>query len=254
MKKTIKKFGLITIIALTTCLFHSMTIFADITTPPATTGPTTSTTTAEQPILPTPDVEKEDEFTKALSTAIDDAKKAPCIDTEGADKAYAVTIIEEPLTLTESETKTANGDNFESRICYRNYLSFTPNKGRKEETITTLSRICSESIKSDKFAGEKYKKINTKYTCQTVQVLLSKGGTTMIESYIGLMYKWSVGIAGIIAVVVIIFSGIQISASGSDNDGITEAKKRIGKSLLGLAILLLSGLILYTVNPNFFVK
>ena len=76
----------------------------------------------------------------------------------------------------------------------------------------------------------------------------------MIYGYIAMIYQWGASIVGIIAVTVIVFSGIQISAAGGDPEAVTSAKKRILQSLAGIAVLFLSGLILYTINPNFFTK
>jgi threonine/homoserine/homoserine lactone efflux protein len=66
------------------------------------------------------------------------------------------------------------------------------------------------------------------------------------------LYRWAVSIVGIIAVLLMVFSGIQISTAGGDTGKIDEAKNRIMQSLIAIAILFLSGLILYTINPGFF--
>jgi len=67
-----------------------------------------------------------------------------------------------------------------------------------------------------------------------------------------MIYTWAAGFVGLIAVGVIMISSIQISLSGGDSQAVTNSKDRIVKSLAGLAVLFLSGLILYTINPNFF--
>ena len=59
---------------------------------------------------------------------------------------------------------------------------------------------------------------------------------------------------GIIAVLVIVVSGIQISIDQGSGEGVTAAKNRITQSLAGLVILFLSALILYSINPTFFTK
>ena len=76
----------------------------------------------------------------------------------------------------------------------------------------------------------------------------------MLYGYIGMIYTWGASIVGIIAVLIIVISGIQISAGGGDPEAINSAKKRIIQSLSGIAVLFLSGLILYTINPDFFVR
>ena len=84
--------------------------------------------------------------------------------------------------------------------------------------------------------------------------ILAKGGTSFIEAYIGLIYRWAAGLVGLIAVAVIIISSIQISFAGGETEAVNKAKGRIIKSIAGIAVLFLSGLILYTTNPTFFTR
>lgn len=91
------------------------------------------------------------------------------------------------------------------------------------------------------------------YLCSTVQLLVSDTGINMLKFYALQIYVWAAGIIGIIAVLVIAVSGLQIAASGGEEQ-MTSAKTRIMQSLAGLAILFLSALILYTINPTFFTK
>lgn len=185
-----------------------------------------------------------------LPQALDDAKEKQCITDYDKEHGYIWTKVEEPITL-EAEGDTTNGDKFVSRICYRNTFTFTITTGdqKEDKTLDELSEICSESVKNQQQYNEANK---VRASCKAIQVFLTKGGTSMIEGYIGTMYKWGVSIVGIIAVLVITISGIQIAVAGGESAAIDEAKKRITKSLVGIAILLLSSLILYTVNPNFF--
>jgi hypothetical protein len=195
-----------------------------------------------------------DQVQKLMDTLDKTSIKDACIDLgdgdkKGLDEGYVITIIEEPLTF---KTEGKPGDSYQSRTCVRNYISFTSDDG-EEKSISELLKDCSEDIKTNKFADFP-EELNIKATCQPVQVLLSKGGTSLIEGYIGTLYKWAAGIVGIIAVLVIILSGIQISAAGGETTAVENAKKRIMKSIAGIIILFLSGLILYTINPTFFVK
>jgi len=191
-----------------------------------------------------------------LANTLTDAKENPCVKNENKtdpDYNYIITILEEPLTLKE-EGK-APDDEYVTRICFRNHFSYKDTLEGKRRTIDKLSTICSEDIKQ---FNERYQKYQTeyeiKYACDPVQVILSKGGTSLIEGYIGSIYRWGASIAGIIAVLIIVFSGIQIAAAGGEPQTIEDAKKRIVKSLAGLVVLFLSGLILYTINPNFFIR
>lgn len=195
-----------------------------------------------------------------LTKGLDDLIGKDCIKDVKADKktpdddyGYLVTIVEEPLTIEESKTKTKNGDDFESRLCYRNTLSYTI-PGKAEKTVSILATDCSEKIKNDEFSDDKYKEYKVTSSCKPVQVYLSKGGTSLILNYISTIYKWAASIVGIVAVTVIIISGIQISLAGGDTQAVENAKARIIKSLSGIVILFLSGLILYTINPTFFIR
>ncbi len=166
---------------------------------------------------------------------------------EGVDAKYIITIVEEPLSLENS----GEGSDFITRICYRNTVSYIYNSEHK--TVPLLLNKCLEKIAN--FDPKSYpENFNATASCKPVQVYLSKGGTVMIEKYISTIYKWAASMVGIIAVVVIIISGVQISIAGGDTQGLENAKGRIVKSLIGIAVLFLSGLILYTINPTFFTK
>ncbi len=88
--------------------------------------------------------------------------------------------------------------------------------------------------------------------CSYVQVLIGTSGTGLLKTYIAILYRWAASIVGIIAVLVIVISGIQISADQGSGESVGSAKTRIMQSLAGLVILFLSALILYTINPTFF--
>lgn len=173
----------------------------------------------------------------------------------GPDHNYIITIIEEPLDIESTTLTTSQKTEFEARICYRNYFAYTIKEGSQkgtEKLVSILAKSCSSDIKENKFATAEYKDYNIKAYCQPVQVYLSRGGTALITGYIATIYKWAASIVGLIAVTVIIISAIQISVSGGDTQTIDQAKGRIVKSLSGIAVLFLSGLILYTINPTFF--
>ncbi len=162
------------------------------------------------------------------------ASEKPCIDlTKDGDKI--VTIIEEALPIDTKKT-----DDYEIKTCYRHTLE-GPDGG-------VTPALTTEKCKTEYLPG----KDGYKYACYEVQVILSSGGTALIYTYIGMVYEFGATMAGIVAVLIIVLSGIQISASGGDSEAIENAKKRILKSFAGIAVLFLSGLILYTINPTFF--
>jgi hypothetical protein len=174
-------------------------------------------------------------------------------ETPGDDEGYLITIVEEPLTLDESKEKTSDTPkpDFEVRICYRNYLTYMKDGTRK--TVSILAKKCDKFIRE--FDPEDWHDdLKIGVSCDPVQVYLSKGGTTLLQNYISTIYRWAASLVGIIAVVVIVISGIQISVAGGDTQAIDNAKTRIIQSLTAIAILFLSALILYTLNPTFFTK
>ena len=70
-----------------------------------------------------------------------------------------------------------------------------------------------------------------------------------IAKYIRAIYKYAIGIVGILAAVVLMIGGVMWIIAGGSATMIGEAKAWIGASLTGLTLALLSYLILATVNP-----
>jgi len=77
-------------------------------------------------------------------------------------------------------------------------------------------------------------------------------GMDLVTKYIKMIYTYGASILGIICVLIIVISGIQISMGGAQADLVSSAKTRIFQALLSLAILFLSAVILKTINPGFF--
>jgi lysophospholipase L1-like esterase len=71
-----------------------------------------------------------------------------------------------------------------------------------------------------------------------------------IPELITAVYKFSIAIFSIIAVIVIILQGFRIITSGGSSEGTSEGYKKIGHAVIGLFIAWGSFLILYTVNPK----
>jgi hypothetical protein len=51
----------------------------------------------------------------------------------------------------------------------------------------------------------------------------------------------------------LIIAGVMWSASGDQPEMLNKAKQMVGRCITGLIVLFLSAVILYTINPNFFV-
>jgi hypothetical protein len=76
------------------------------------------------------------------------------------------------------------------------------------------------------------------------------GGGNSIRNYIKNLYKLALGIAGILAVGMIVFGSIYISINTGSIDKQSEGREIIFQAIWGLVLLFGSYLILYTVNPE----
>ena len=71
-----------------------------------------------------------------------------------------------------------------------------------------------------------------------------------IAEYIGAIYKYAIGVAGILAAVMLMIGGIIWLTAGGNQTRIGAAKSYITASITGLVIALSSYLILYQINPE----
>ncbi|MCF7845856.1 MAG: hypothetical protein K9L85_01330 [Candidatus Peribacteraceae bacterium] len=84
------------------------------------------------------------------------------------------------------------------------------------------------------------------------QVIEGADGNEILTNYAELIYKFLAGIIGAVAVLMVVVGGIEIATAGANQNGLQSGRDRILAALVGLAILFLSSLILYTINPTFF--
>ncbi len=71
-----------------------------------------------------------------------------------------------------------------------------------------------------------------------------------IGDFLGTMYTYAIGIAAIVAVLMIIVSGFQWALSGGNSETISTSKSHIVGAVIGLLIVYLSYFILNTLNPT----
>ena len=85
-----------------------------------------------------------------------------------------------------------------------------------------------------------------------LNVKIGNTATTLdIGAYLNVLYTYALGIAGVIAVVMIMVGGVQyILGSASGSESISKGKERIRNAIVGLVLLLAAYLVLATVNPN----
>ncbi len=77
-------------------------------------------------------------------------------------------------------------------------------------------------------------------------------GVELLTNYIGVIYKIAASIIGLICVLVIVISSLQITAGGMAPEGVNQAKDRILQAIFSMVLLFSSALILRTINSNFF--
>lgn len=172
---------------------------------------------------------------------------------EAEDKEKVITFIEEPLYIEEAKNQKEKDINDTEIVkCFRHTLIYKSDKNNSRgfSLDSDAKNGCDKALLERTFQ----KNSDIIYSCKEIQVIKSQiGGTRLLYSYIGLIYKWATRILGVVTVLIIIISGIQISASAGNSDAISSAKTRIVQSISGLALLFLAGLLLNAINPNFFV-
>lgn len=71
-----------------------------------------------------------------------------------------------------------------------------------------------------------------------------------LAEYVKYIFNFVIATAGLIALLVLIWSGVQYLTSAGKPDVLTSAKSRIKSALFGILLLLFSYLILITINPQ----
>lgn len=74
--------------------------------------------------------------------------------------------------------------------------------------------------------------------------------STLLPRYIEAVYKYAIGVVGILATVVMMYGGVLWIVSTGNAERVGEAKAWIGAALSGLVLTLSSYTILYLVNPD----
>lgn len=75
------------------------------------------------------------------------------------------------------------------------------------------------------------------------------GCTTDIQTYIPGVFNLAIGIAGVLAVLMIIIGGVEYVTTDAIQ-GKSDGKARIQNALWGLVLVLVSWILLYTINPK----
>jgi len=159
----------------------------------------------------------------------------------------------EPLSLDKSPD-----ENVELRwkgMCCSKTVSAekNPEAFRDRENNQDIEEVRADFCKSTVFAYTSDAESCNKQlsNCKPVYIIKGENGIDILQTYIKQIYVWGASIVGIIGVLVIVISALQITTSAGGD--VSAAKTRIFQSITGIALLFLSALILYILNPNFFV-
>lgn len=159
-------------------------------------------------------------------------------------KGWIVTILEEQISTEKNKMDDVNQT--VSRDCLRVSKPCPDGSKTKSKDKEGAPEQCTD-----------YQDLETGCTdgqaCNRVQVIFSKSGTGLLYYYIGMIYRWAAGTIGMVCVLFLVIGGLKITTS-ADGSGVEEGKTKIIQSIGGLVLLFLSGLILYTINPNFFTQ
>jgi|GEM_PF-4044671 len=214
--------------------------------------------------------------TTSASVAYDD--KGNAVNVKGSLDDKLVVITEEPLGTADGKTTHLCARQI---VCTGKPVTVTPPKEptttkgktpeKKEQTLPptpakpTLKRSCETTyVASSSCSATSKSEIDAalgrpvvdgeKFTlCEPVMVYVSPAGTALLYYYIGQIYRYMATLGGTIAVLILIVGGIMRASAGDSTDRISKANAIITKCISGLALLFLSAIILYAINPNFFV-
>lgn len=89
----------------------------------------------------------------------------------------------------------------------------------------------------------------TKGNCVTDKNGIVSNCSTDIQTYIPGVFNLAIGIAGVLAVLMIIIGGVQYITTDAIQDK-SDGKERIQNALWGLVLVLVSWILLYTINPK----
>ncbi len=124
---------------------------------------------------------------------------------------------------------------------------------RPEDGFVQNSETISACGSSKKISENKTEPLGFCLPVGTTETKVSFGGRrnfSDIGDFIQYMYRYSIMIAGVVSIIVIIIAGFQWAMSGGNGSTIQNARKKIEGALMGLTIAILSYSILNFVNPN----
>lgn len=190
---------------------------------------------------------------------IDSPKKFTCADLNCPHSEFIISILEENIG---TETSFSKDDQTNIINCVRQTKCYYKTADTVESDDASTDDVAKQLSNKEIECTSSYTEVGEctpsgaiggeAEFCDRVQAIVSKSGLSMLFSYIGLIYRWSAGLVGVISVMFLIYGGLRMMTAGDNTENIDKAKAKIVQSLAGLALLFLSAIILYTINPTFF--
>jgi hypothetical protein len=78
---------------------------------------------------------------------------------------------------------------------------------------------------------------------------LSKGASVTFKEYVARVFDYTVAVAALLAMLMLVISGVQYASAGVSETAKSDAKKRMWAAFYGLALAIVGYLILETINP-----
>lgn len=185
-------------------------------------------------------------------------KGGDCL-TDDDKKNYIYTILETPLDTPDTTSQPGGDQSVRSCIRYTEILKNCSVEDKVQDIVNVKLLLGGSDVNQGECdpnitygtseGGESY------YDCKQVTVILSKiseGGIGFLNTYVGLIYRWVAGIVGILSVLIIIISSLQITTAQGEPSTIEEARKRITQVIGGIILFFLGSGLLYMINPTFF--
>ncbi|MBU6430849.1 MAG: hypothetical protein KGJ58_01015 [Patescibacteria group bacterium] len=98
-------------------------------------------------------------------------------------------------------------------------------------------------------SGGSWDKDNSYTPLASLPGTTNSNGNVTIDTYIPGIFNLAIGIAGVLAVLMIIIGGVEYMTTDAIG-GKEEGKERISNALKGLLLVLVSWILLYTINPK----
>ncbi|MFZ5364323.1 MAG: pilin [Patescibacteria group bacterium] len=163
------------------------------------------------------------------TSSVDECKKL-CDDSKEICKSMCGGIATAAWCCDETKTTCEGGVSLSSTPTPYQFESVTPNLEIPLPTLPSFSEFTDLTLQGD--APNRYIWI------------------PWIGQYIAAIYKYAIGIVGVLAGIMIVIGGLLWLTAGGAADRVSTAKSFIESSLVGLVIALTSYLLLYVINPN----